>query len=170
MANEGNYRDELAAAHARIAELEEKLAEVTRSSEEAAAPCLAELEAERARAIAEAKANSPSRSTLWTGVVGIVVAIAIGMGLGAFTRIPWTDVPFVCAFFAFIPALVVVVAWTGPRALLKQRLAKIDEKIADTKCTAAIALAASSRVRVAGEQEADTLEIEEEQSARRARR
>jgi hypothetical protein len=137
-----------------------------RSSEDAAAPWLAELEAERARAIAEA--NSASRRPRWIPVtVGFLLA---GVGLGAMLGGIWALLlPVWCGLGAFILGLTWARWPSGTRAQLKERLAKIDEETADTKRTAAIALAASPRVRIAREHEADTLETEEEQSARRAR-
>ena len=145
---EGDYRDELPAAHARIAELEQELAEA-RGGGGNAAPWLGELQVKRAAVVAESKAGmgDPKRRWKVRGIIAgtaFVLAAALSVMLG-------TWFPFLpLGFLTLHPGMLIV--WSLGRARQQKttlELAKIDEKIADVKRMAS--MMGASRVRVEAE-------------------
>jgi hypothetical protein len=170
---EGDYRDELAAAHARIAELERQLAEVREGGTSRAAPWLAELDAKRAATTAEGRKGLGDPKRRWR-VTGILVGTAMAMVLLSVVFASWF--PFIpLGILALHPGLLLVWSLGHSRTKrAKAELAKIDEKIADVKRMAAMMGDARVRIdtreRVANAADADTGAVteREEERARRA--
>jgi hypothetical protein len=167
---EGDYRDELAAAHARIADLEQELAEL-RGGGGSAEPWLHELEAKRAAAIAEGTRGLGDPKRRWK-VRGIIVGIAMALAavvsvmVGSF----WPFIPF--GVLALHPTMVVIYSIGKKRQqTMKQELAKIDEKVADVRRMAAMMGAARIRVdpSAQGASAAEEVDVALD-DARRARR
>jgi mannose/fructose/N-acetylgalactosamine-specific phosphotransferase system component IID len=167
---EGDYRDELAAAHARIAELQQELADA-RAGGVNAAPWLRELEAKRAAVIAESKAGLGDPARRWK-VRGIIFGVAFAVG-AMLSLVLGTWIPFMPLFgFALHPGMLIV--WSMGRARQQKttlELAKLDEKIADVKRMASMMGAAHVRVAAAPRVAVDAPEaLEAEDAASYARR
>lgn len=144
---DGDYRDELAAAHARIAELEEELADARKGGVNAK-PWLRELELQRASVVAEWENSIGNPKRRWK-IRGIIAATAFVLA-SALSLILWSWVPFLpIGLLTLHPTMLVL--WSMGRARQQKttaELAKIDEKVADVKRMASMMGAA--RVRVDG--------------------
>jgi hypothetical protein len=167
----GDYRDELTAAHARIAELEQEVSDLKGSGGNAAAPWLGELRAKRAAAIAEGMRGLGDPKRRWK-VRGIIVATAMILAtLVALITGSW--VPFIpFGIFTLHPGMLLVfVIGKSREQKMKREVAKIDEKIADVRRMAQMMGAARVRVdggpRVAASP--DEIEAEAAEDAKRAR-
>ncbi len=170
--SEGNYRDELAAAHARIEELERRLGEA-HGTGGVAEPWLVELEARRAAVLAEAAKGMGDSKRRWR-VRGIIVATALVLGT-IISLLAGTLAPFVpLGFLTLHPGMLLVwVLGSKKRQVAKTELAKIDEKVADVRRMAE--MMGASRVRVgvveegrAGRRQApETVELDADPAAAR---
>ncbi len=142
---EGDYRDELAAAHGRIAELERRLAEA-QDGGGSAAPWVGELEAQRAAVLAESRKGMGDPKRRWR-VRGIIFAVAMVVAT-VLSLLLGTWIPFlVLGGLTLHPGMLLV--WSLGRARdqrAKAELTKIDEKVADVKRMAS--MMSATRVRV----------------------
>lgn len=138
MAHNGPYRDELAAAHARIRELEEKLAAAERPASELAADWIASLHDERARLIAATERRVPLVPRLVAfGIPATMSGVAIVRALSAPSVVPVRVV-------APLLVLAVLALWgLARRSRVRARaigpkLAAIDARIEHVCRTAAL--------------------------------
>ncbi len=160
----GDYRDELAAAHARIEELELRLAEA-RGGGVDATPWLGELQAKRAAVVAEGLKGLGNPKRRWRVrliILAVTMTLATVLSVMAGTLIPFLPL----GILTLHPGWLVV--WTlGRNRELKTKteLAKLDDKIADVKRMASM-MGAAQRVRVdVGKRDADARPAAEDVSA-----
>jgi hypothetical protein len=156
------YRDALAAAHARIRELEHELA--LRDAEDAASPLFAKLRAQRERILAQGRRfwglgpdgiGALVVLTLVLGTAGALFAILLG-GLA----------PIVLAFVvtALFVGMMVLTLRSDKRKKTRHALVRVDASIEEATRRVAAVRAEEARVRVAEPPEAE--EAEEEQARR----
>jgi hypothetical protein len=132
MAFEGNYRDELAAAHARIAELEEKLAEAEGRAPEPTAPEVLAPEQTAAELLGELCAKREKMIEQAKGESRVLVLTGFGLLLFLVQLIPHDHVWLAVALL-IVTALGGAVAWIGRKDTLLFELQKIDQQIGAVK-------------------------------------
>jgi len=141
------YRDELVAAHARIAELEAVLARVDEDAV-VESPRFAALRAQRADVMAQ------GRRFAGLGPNGLAALVVLAFVLGSiiFLASPAGFAPHVVAFMigALLMTMVATVVRVGRQADMNNRVAAIDEKI-DALTQEVEAERAARRVRVTTE-------------------
>jgi len=164
----GIYRDELAAAQARIADLEAQIA--ARDEQDAASPRFARLHAERAQLISQGRRflglgpNGLAAVVVMALVVGSVMVMSAPAGRGLLA--------VALVVLTLLLTMMALVLRIGRHADTKHRVARVDEKIDDLARDIAIARDARSRVRVSPDQldhDADADEDAQELPARRMR-
>ena len=170
---DGDYRDELGAAHARIEELERRLAEV-QLGEGSSEPWLAELEAKRAAVLAKATRGLGDPKRRWRAR-GIVFAVGLALA-AALTLVFGTWVPFfVLGGLTLHPGMTIIWALGRSQKQTTQRaLAAIDDTNGDVRRMAAMMRARRVRVgagrELGGADEAEEVEAALDEHARAERR
>lgn len=165
----GEYRDELAAAHARIAELEEKVRVLAEEVNAAPRPLeghFPELEAEvvRLRKVAEPAASARRRERLT--ILGALLPL-VGMLLMAFH---YPVAATVCSVLFMLTIFMSTVVLTNRQKTNMRRLKDAEAKLLDARRIAELEAAlAGTKLRVAPP-EAEAVEEEEPDLERTARR
>ena len=170
MPGDAPYRDELAAAHARIRELEDKLAEAQRPAGELAAEWLASLEAERQRLIEDTKRKVPLRSRI---IAFTMLAVLLGTALfGVSTGLLYVAVMSAIPFLVIAPLTFLILARQPQIRMdaIRPKLAALDARIDDARRTASLVAKSKAesaeRVRVAIEEEdEDQRDVEDQRAA-----
>jgi hypothetical protein len=164
-----DYRDELSAAHARIAELEEKL-QAREAGKQGAEPWVAELEAKRAAIVAEGRKGlgDPKRRWKALGIVASVALLLATLCSLIFSAPAWLFFVIFGGLTIHPGMLLIFVTGKARQQRAAREIAQLEEKIADVKRMASMMGATRFRVAEESSRQAPPDEADEPASERDA--